>query len=90
MEHALRNKLLPFFLVTDGVDVDIKFHELLALAVKKSGLGIHNSMVTAEDYYNTSLNACGYLVDTLVTQEQLDQVWHVAHIADAVHSAQQV
>ena len=62
MEHAIRNQLLPSFLGINTVDVDIKFRELLALAAKRGGLGIHNPMATAEDYFNTTMDACSYLV----------------------------
>ena len=90
MEHAIRTHLLPSFLGIDAVDVDIKFRELLALAAKRGGLGIRNPMATAEDYFNTSMDACSYLVGTLVNREPFDQVRHKGHIAEAVTSAQKV
>ena len=31
-------------------------------------------MVTAEEFYGTSLDVCRYLVDSLALQEKLDQV----------------
>ena len=72
MEHAIRNQLLPSFLGIDTADVNIKFRELLALAAKRGGLGIRNPMATAEDYFNTSMDACSYLVGTLVKREPFD------------------
>ena len=46
-------------------------------------------MMVAEEFYNTSLDCCNYLVETMISAEQLDQVRHKAHISDAVHRAGQ-
>ena len=43
-------------------DITNEFRELLAFDIKGGGLGIRNPMMVAEEFYNTSLNCCNYLV----------------------------
>ena len=89
LERVLRNELLPAFLGVQKEDITNEFRELLAFGVKGGGLGIRNPMMVAEEFYNTSLDCCNYLVETMISAEQLDQVRHKAHISDAVHRAGQ-
>ena len=83
----MRNQLLPSLLGIDTIDVNTKFREILALAAKMKGLGILNPMATAEDYFNTSMDACSYLVGTLVKQEPFDQVRHKGHSAQCTEGS---
>ena len=66
LERALWEQLLPVFLDIDAEDISNKFRKLMVLAIKQGGLGIRNPMVTAEEFYGTSLDVCRYLVESLV------------------------
>jgi len=55
LERVLQEDLLPDFLCVDSEDINNKFRELLALAVRRGGLGICITMVVVEEFYNTPL-----------------------------------
>ncbi len=90
VERALRKELLPAFLGVDECDVSNSFRELLALAIKRGGMGIRNPMATAEEFYDTSVSCTSYLVETLIKREPFDGMRHRGHIADAVEHARKV
>ena len=90
LELALRaaGRVAPCLLGVNLEDTNIKFRELLALAVRQGGLGICNLMLTAEKFYNTlPLDLCSCLVETIAMQEKLDHVRHTAQVAKARMSA---
>ena len=45
-------------------------------------------MAAAEEFYNTSLGVCSYLVETFVVQAKLDHVRNMSQVAKAQMSAQ--
>ena len=82
--RLLITELLPAFLGVHSSDIDFDFREHLGLAVRSGGMGIRNPMACSEEFYDTSLAASSYLVETMIDGGEFDVSRHSSHIKEAV------
>ena len=88
-ERVLRDELLPAFIGVSKSDITGEFRDLLAIAVKRGGMGIRNPLATAEEFYDTSCHTVKYLVESMVDETigTFDLKAHTAQVGKAMASA---
>ena len=78
IEDALREAFFPE--IFRGKDVSANFSETLGRSMKRGGLGIPDSCLSAEHVYNTSKAASKVLVGSLLGGTNLNYVAHKASV----------
>ena len=80
-EEALREKFFPALF--GGEDINADFWKILGHSVKHGGSGIPNPWLSEKSAYNTSKEASGELVDSLLGGSALNYVGHRACVRKA-------
>ena len=76
--------MLKPFLGVHSSDIDFDVCEHLGLAVRSGGMGIRNPMACSEEFYDTSLAASTYFVETMIDGGEFDVSRHSSHIKEDV------
>ena len=84
-EETLRDKFFPA--IFRGEEINANFRKILGRSVSHGGLGIPDPCLLADSTYNTSKAASGELVYSLLGDNALNYIGHMACVCQAILAA---